>query len=144
MASAATRPSEISERTVLTRSPDTGTVKVSDGAVVVDEPAGRAHALNHTAGLVWDLLDGESALGDIVDDLSGVFGAPRKVVSSDVIGVARDLAMLGLLDGVARAITSLPVDIEFVRPDDCDDPAAVPAQPAPPLDDRYLGVPPNG
>lgn len=117
-----------------------GTVAVGTAAVLVDEPGGRAHALNATGAVVWECLDGDGDLGDLVDDLAEGFGADRATVAADVLGLARELARLGLLEGFDADADAWPAGFDPAVDDDCapDGSAAAPA-----FDDRYLAAPPN-
>jgi thiol-disulfide isomerase/thioredoxin len=62
---------------------------------------GLAHALNPTATLVWQCFDGEGTIDEIVSDLAEATGADRDVIENDVLALTRQLAEVGLLDGVA-------------------------------------------
>lgn len=156
MAVADPDPGALTEASVVRRSPFAATVPVDGHAILVDGPGGRAHAINPTAALVWGCLDGTGDLGGLIDDLVAGFEVPRAIVADDVLGLARDLARLGLLDGFGAAAGAWPEDLAS-RDDDCPpgagDPAAIsgradvsdPAGPADPsFDDRYLTAPPNG
>lgn len=137
-------PGQVDETTVVAPARHVGTVAVGERAVLVDESAGRGWALNASGALIWRLFDGKSPLGDLVNDLSDVLGAPRHEVADSVVGLASFLGELGLLDGVLRNLASVPVDIEYVDVDDCGEviPAAdLPAVPT--FDSRYLAAPPN-
>jgi thiol-disulfide isomerase/thioredoxin/uncharacterized membrane protein YphA (DoxX/SURF4 family) len=69
--------------------------------VAVDETSGASLSLDVIGGLVWSCLDGVSTLEEIVDDLAGVFGAPRDQVAVDVLELVRSLGRHGLLVGIA-------------------------------------------
>ena len=135
-------PSELDEATVVAPAAHVGRVDVGDQLVLVDGPAGRALALNPTASIVWQCLDGETPLATLIDELDVAFGAPRDTIAADVMSLAQSLGMLGLLDGVGRSLMSLPVDIEFAPVDE--DPCVGDAPGDPEFDDRYLAAPPNG
>ncbi|MGH9178397.1 MAG: PqqD family protein [Acidimicrobiales bacterium] len=135
---------EIGEATVVVPGDHVGVVEVEDCLLLVDEGAGRGYPLNITGSLVWQLLGSSAPLGELIEDLSAVFGAPRPDVAHDVIGLVRTFGSLGLLDGVFRSLESVPIDIEFVDADDCDAPDAPDARlDGPGLDTRYLAAPPN-
>lgn len=133
-------PEHVDDDTVVVRSSHAGLVDVDDRGIVVDEEAGRAYALNPTATLVWRLLDGASPVGALIEDLSDAFAAPRAEVADGVLGLVRYFGLLGLLDNVARHLSTVPIDVEYVGDGrDCG-----PGESDPPtFDDRYLAVPPN-
>jgi hypothetical protein len=61
----------------------------------------QARLLNPIAALVWQSLDGESSVEAVAEDLSTATGAEPARVLEDVIGLTRQLAEMGLLEGVA-------------------------------------------
>ena len=65
---------------------------------------GQALVLNPTAGLVWRFLDGETALGELIDDFSDVLDVDADTVRTDVVDFARALGRTGLLEGVVEPI----------------------------------------
>jgi hypothetical protein len=136
-------PDEVDDRTVPLPAPHIAFVEVEDRGVVVDEEAGRGYALNATASLVWKLLDSVSPLGDLIDDVSAAFAAPRADVAGSVHGLVRFFGELGLFDNVTRNISSVPIDIEFVDVDECGEPIPPAAADGPSFDSRYLAAPPN-
>ena len=136
-------PDEIDERTVPVPAPHVALVDIDDAGLLVDEEAGRGYPVNVTAALLWKLLDGVSPLGDLIDDMTAAFGAPRSAVADGVHDSVRTFGELGLLENVSRTFTSLPIDVEYADPDECDEPIA-PGYPAEQIfDDRYLTVQPN-
>ena len=135
------RPDDIDERTVPIPAAHVAFVRVDDGGVVVDEEAGRGYALNATASLLWTLLDSVSSLGELVDDVSDVFGVARDEVEDRVHATVRFFAEMGLFKNVTRRIESVPIDLEYVDLDECGEPIS--PGPTPTFDDRYMDVPPN-
>lgn len=135
------RPDDINERTVPVPAAHVAFVPVDDGGVIIDESAGRGYALNATASLLWTLLDSVSPLGELVDDVSDVFGVAREEVEDRVHATVRFFAELGLFNNVTRRIESVPIDVEYVDLDECGEP--VPPGPTPSFDDRYVKAPPN-
>jgi hypothetical protein len=139
------RPDQIAaidEHSVVRPSATTGTIEVDRDAVVVDEPSGRAHALNATGSIVWRCLDGSGPLRSVIDDLADAYAQPRPRIAADVVELVRHFARLGLIDGLARDATALPPEIAHAAAGECapdDDPAVVPS-----FDSRYLAAPPNG
>lgn len=81
----------------------TVTAHHSDDATVVvtDEVNGASAALDRTAALVWQCLDGRSPLGDIARDIADGYGVPQDMVQGEVLRLVRHLGALGFLRGVA-------------------------------------------
>lgn len=68
--------------------------------MLLDEATGVLHRLEPLGAIVWNCFDGSGTLAEIVDDLSGEFGAPRSQVGDDVLSLVGQLGELGLIDGV--------------------------------------------
>jgi hypothetical protein len=47
--------------------------------------------LNETGRAIWDRLDGQKSLKDIVEELSGEFEDPEREIEEDVIGLVGEL-----------------------------------------------------
>ena len=79
---------------------------------------GQALVLNPTAGLVWQFLDGETALSELVEDFSGELGIDTDTVRADIVEFARALGRVGLLEGVAEPIEPQDlIDIDWSPPE---------------------------
>src|SRR4051794_695495 len=78
---------------------DLEVVTVGDEHVVIGGPT-RLVVLNPIAALIFQFLDGESSLGELVDDLAEALGLDREVVEEDVLVFVRELGGNGLLAGV--------------------------------------------
>jgi hypothetical protein len=69
--------------------------------VVVHRVADRASfVLNSTAGILWRCLDGDSRLGEIVDDLADGFAADRSTVEQDCVVVVGEWLAQHLVEEV--------------------------------------------
>ncbi len=136
-------PDDIDARTVPLPAAHVALVQVDDGGVLVDEEAGRGLALNATASLLWSLLDSVSPIGDLVDDVSDVFGTPREEVEDSIVELVRFFGEFGLFTNVARDSAAVPIDIEYVDVDECGESIPPSAAAGPTIDDRYLAAPPN-
>jgi hypothetical protein len=136
-------PDDVDDRTVPLPAPHVAIVAIDDGGLLVDEEAGRGYALNSTASLLWTLFDSASPLGDLIDDVSAAFGAPRPEVAHSVHGLVRFFGEVGLFENVTRNIASVPIDIEYVDVDECGEPIPPDAPEGPSFDARYLVAPPN-
>ena len=87
--------------------------------VVIDEEmllvgGGNPLLLNATGTLVWQCLDGEVSLDELIDELVDVLGVDAVAVRSDVLDFVRSLGTTGLLDGVGIVID--PSEFEFAEP----------------------------
>ncbi len=79
---------------------------------------GQALVLNPTAGLVWRFLDGETALGDLIEDFSDVLDVDADTVRRDIVDFARALGRTGLLEGVVEPIDpEHRVDVDWSPPE---------------------------
>jgi len=134
-------PIDVDDETVVVPADGAALVAVDADAVLVDEEAGRAFALNSTGALVWSLFDAGSPLGDVIDDVSDAFGVARDEVSASVHGLVRFFGELGFFENIQRDLASLPVDLQYVGAGDCGEP--VPGPDWRSLNARYLEAPPN-
>ena len=55
--------------------------------------------LNETGRAIWERLDGQKSLKDVVKELSAVFEAPDGEIQGDVIGFVQELLKRGMLVG---------------------------------------------
>lgn len=53
--------------------------------------------LNETGRAIWDRLDGQKALGDVVVELSAEYEAPAGEIEKDVLGLVGELLTRGML-----------------------------------------------
>jgi Coenzyme PQQ synthesis protein D (PqqD) len=136
-------PDEIDETTVPVPAAHVALIDVDDGAVLIDEEAGRGYPLNATASLLWKLLDSVSPVGDLIDDVSAAFDVPRSAVADSVHDLVRTFGHLGLFENMSRNFNSVPIDIRYADPDMCPDPVPPEGAGERSLDDRYLAVPAN-
>ena len=134
---------EIDDHTVLVPAPHVAIMDLDDGGLLVDEEAGRAYPTNATATLLWKLLDSMAPIGDLIDDVTAVFGSPRSVVADSVHRLVRTYGELGLFENVSQSLASVPVDIEYVDLDECGEPLPPGSDHGQSYDGRYLVAPPN-
>src|ERR1700683_5238522 len=78
-------------------------VQLEVGAELVLMRGNQTFALHPSASLVWVCFDGSGDLDEVAADLADALGADAEVVHTDVLDVARDLASMGMLAGVAGA-----------------------------------------
>ena len=83
---------------------DVAWVPVDREVVVWHPAAGASFVLDPTAALLWQCLDGESALGDVLADIADVVGAPLADVTADCLPVVESW----LTAGIAMAGPPLP------------------------------------
>jgi peroxiredoxin len=100
-------------------------------ATVGDDDELLTHWLNPIGAIVWQCLDGEASLDELITDLVGAFDADPDVVAEDVLKLSRALGRVGLLENVvaqfsfrnlndASEIEGLPLGADvphFSRPD---------------------------
>ena len=86
--------------TVLRRrsSPDVEWVEVEGQIVAWNENTQALQLLDPIASLVYQLLDGRSALGEIIVDLGAEFGREVAEVESDVLQLASSLLSMNLVE----------------------------------------------
>ena len=90
-----------------------------DGEMVVAGPGSDPvfYRLDPLASLIWSCLDGSGTAEEIASDLAAELGAPRSVVSDDVVGLTRMLGRLCFLEGVQCDDTFTPATL-MSAPDD--------------------------
>lgn len=79
-------------------------------AVLFDERDGRVHELNPAASAVWLLVDGETDLDGIADELHDLLGVERARIRDDLDEVVDDFARRGLLAGSEPISEWTPVE----------------------------------
>ncbi|MGA8890145.1 MAG: PqqD family protein [Anaeromyxobacteraceae bacterium] len=87
-------------KTILAPSDDVVSREIDGELVIVPLDAGVGDVddlftLNDTGAAVWELLDGERTLAEVVDDVARRFDAPRSEVEVDVLDFAADLVARG-------------------------------------------------
>ena len=85
---------------VLAPSDDVVSRTIDGELVIVPIDAGVGDAddlftLNDTGAAVWELLDGERTLADVIDEVGRRFDVPRAEVEADVVEFAADLVARG-------------------------------------------------
>ena len=81
------------------RREDVFSVEIDGDTVIYDPKLERSHVLNSTAALIWELLDGATALDQLAGELAEAFGVGRDTVLADVVTLVGELTELGLLEG---------------------------------------------
>jgi hypothetical protein len=96
-------PIEVSLATVCVPSDDVVSREIEGDVIIVPLTAGigdaddELYTLNDTGRAIWQLLDGQRALGDVVAALTADFGASQAELQPDVLGFACELVRRGIL-----------------------------------------------
>ncbi len=87
--------------------------ELDDQPAILDERNGLVFPLAPTAVLAVQYFDGSVSLGELADDVADVFAVERSTTASDLLALARELARMGMLDGVSTtAVAQLPGSID--------------------------------
>jgi hypothetical protein len=77
-----------------------------DGQLAVYDPEAGLVVLNASAAAIWDLCDGSTSLGAVVEHLRRRFSTIDDELISDVWATYRHLARLGLIEDARRRTVS--------------------------------------
>lgn len=72
--------------------------KVGRDTLVVHLLLKQYHVLNHIAGRIWDLADGEHSSAEIAAEIAAEFGIDRATVDGDVASTLQTLTDLRLVE----------------------------------------------
>ena len=77
--------------------------KMKDGTLTIVSPiTDKIISINETAGIIWEMLDGEKKVSDIADEMHKMFSenndVSREVILSDVIEIISDFVERELLE----------------------------------------------
>jgi thiol-disulfide isomerase/thioredoxin len=92
--------------------PELEVATIGDEQVVIGG-ATQLVVLNPTAALIFQFLDGEASLGELVTDFTEALGVDPAVVEHDVVAFVRELGANGLLEGVALPEPEGPDWLDF-------------------------------
>lgn len=90
--------SDVTTESVLRCAPSVSVEDFDGEFLAYDDTAKELHAFNRTASLLWQCLDGESPLAEIIEDLADAFGAPLGAVTGDVLDAAGGWRNRGLVE----------------------------------------------
>jgi hypothetical protein len=90
--------SQVSGDTCPVRSAHVQARKVGPDTLVVHLLLKQYHVLNHIAGRIWDLADGEHSGDDIAADIAAEFSIDRSIVDADVASTLQALTDLRLIE----------------------------------------------
>jgi hypothetical protein len=68
----------------LTPNKDVSLQRVGQEAILHDRRNGRAHVINESAALIWELCDGQNSLDQIVSAFAAAYALPAADVHADV------------------------------------------------------------
>lgn len=74
--------------------------------VIFDPRTAKVHQLDPVGTIVWQLLDGEVTLGELVVDLAEVFKTPEAQVRADLAKLFEDLNEHSLIDSQSESTAS--------------------------------------
>jgi hypothetical protein len=98
-------------------------IPVEDEALLYLEDVGLLHQLDQIGAVVCRYFDGSTPIATTAHELADAFGTDAAVIETDVVGFARQLGDLGLLDGVAAKPDDKYADAEMVQSTTDADPA---------------------
>lgn len=61
------------------------------------------YTLNETGKIIWDRLDGQRTLRQVISELSAEFASPASEIEADVVGFVQELLNRRMLVGVSAA-----------------------------------------
>lgn len=79
------------------RRPDVWLRQAEGENVVFDPKTGAVHILNATALAIWELCDGDTRVGEMVEAICGLSGLPRDVVQEDVERILKEFEQAGIV-----------------------------------------------
>jgi hypothetical protein len=110
-------PDEIALEFVPRLVSDLEIASIGDDQIVIGGPT-QLVVLNPTAALIFQFLDGEASLGELVDDFTDALGVDRATVEDDFLTFVRGLGTTGLLQDVALPMPEAVdwTDLEALEP----------------------------
>ena len=80
-----------------TRHPDVFTSMTGDEAVLVLPQRGQVKVLNQVGAFLWELLDGQHTVADLVEQLCQSFEVDEQTAQADILAFLKDLEARDLL-----------------------------------------------
>jgi len=84
-------------QTVLRRAPDSRYRRVQDEGVVIRQSTAEALVVNELGARLLDLIDGQTAIEDLVDRLEKEYEVERSRLEADVLAYLDELERIGLV-----------------------------------------------
>jgi PqqD family protein of HPr-rel-A system len=75
---------------------------MGDGLILYNHDSSLVHHLNPSAALVWQLCDGQAAVGDLAKEIAEEYGLPGAEVESQVASVIAEFDALDLVEDAGR------------------------------------------
>jgi hypothetical protein len=73
------------------------TRRVEDEVVILDVTSGRYFSLDGAGALVWERLEQDTTLGELVDAVVSAFDVDRETAAADIDELVAELAERGLI-----------------------------------------------
>ncbi len=71
---------------------------MGDGLILYNHDADLVHHMNPTAGIIWQLCDGEASVGQLAFEIADEYGLEHDQVQDQVAGLIGELDALGLVE----------------------------------------------
>lgn len=84
---------------VLTRHPDCTVGAFEDGLAVLSPTDESTHSLDELGAFIWNLIDGERDLGEILDEVVADYDVTEDRAAKDLLAFAEVLQKAGLVTG---------------------------------------------
>lgn len=73
---------------------------MGDGLILYNHDSSLVHHLNPSAGILWQLCDGEANVGQLAREISEEYGLNRQDIEAQVAGVVAEFDALNLVEDV--------------------------------------------
>ena len=77
------------------------TRRIDDEAIILDVTSGRYFSLNSVGALIWDQLESECSVEELVEIVIGTFEVDRQQALGDVRDLVGELSEAGLVDATS-------------------------------------------
>ena len=79
---------------------------MGDGLILYNHEGDLVHHLNPSAGIIWQLCDGDATVAQLAKEISEEYGLPGETVQAEVVSLVAEMDALGLLqDGAGPSAT---------------------------------------
>jgi Coenzyme PQQ synthesis protein D (PqqD) len=75
---------------------------MGDGLILYNHDGDLVHHLNPSAGIVWQICDGNATVAELAADISSEYGLEVERVQTEVAGVIAEFDALGLVEDDRR------------------------------------------